>query len=181
MKNDTTTDRCEWYRRLLSESLDGRLAPSAAEDLAAHLGSCGACETARQELLALREELLDLPTVPLPADALEEVWARTVDAPHWFRHPMREWGLGAAAAAILAVALLVKALAPSPEPDPSPEEVKLAAAQALYVLGVTNRAIEKSEDAALNGVLGRTVSPALEQIPIQWPAADAGPQRSPDR
>ena len=174
-------NRCEWFRRLLSEEMDGRLEPDTIEELGKHLDGCKPCELARADLLLLREDLQGLPVVPFPEDALAEVWAQIVDAPVTLPNRMQDWGLGAAAAAVLALALLATLLLPAREVQPSQEEIARATAETLYVLGVTHRAIEKSEDVALNDVLGRTVSPVLAQIPIRWPATDADSQRNQDQ
>lgn len=171
---------CERARRALQDTLDGTLPPGEGGPLEAHLEACGECREYRDEILAVREGLLALPEVPLPDDALEEVWSRTLEAGAPAARSARRWGWLAAAAAVLVAALvwLLTPIRPS-EPAPTEEELGRAAAETRLVLALTAQAFRRTEDAAVGGVLAGEVSPALHQIPLNWPEGPPPQERRP--
>jgi len=171
---------CERARRALQDGLDGPLPTGEREVLDGHLEGCGECREYRDDLLAVREGLQALPDVPLPDDALEEVWSRTLATGAPPARSRKRWGWAAVAAALL-VAALVWVLNPIQwtEPAPTEEELGRAADQTRLVLALTAQALQRTEDAAVRGVLAGEVSPALHRIPLNWPEGPTRQERRP--
>jgi anti-sigma factor RsiW len=103
---------CARSRRLLGRDLDGRLAPSEAERLAAHLAGCEHCRAERAALARAWTQLDALRAVP----AVPEDWpvistriAERTERRPWLRWPLAvRRALGAAAVTgLAAVGLLV--------------------------------------------------------------------------
>ena len=169
---------CSEAREAVHVSLDAELMDAALKRrLEAHLAGCTECRAFVAEMRVVQEGLRSLPELQLPDEALEEVWNRTTRARRVRGFP-RRWNLAAAAAAVLVVVLaglwLRNGSAP---PGPTDAELERAAAQARLVLGLTSRALQRSERAVLHDVLTDEVSPALRRVPIQWPARRAGERR----
>ena len=167
---------CARARRALDDRMDDRLDAAREAELQAHLARCAACREHEAGLLLVRSALRSLPEVPLPDEALAEVWARTVESPRLER-PAR-WA--AVAAAVLVAGLsfvLVHDRGPS-VPGPSQAEIAKAASDARLVLGLTARAMQRSENAATRQVIAGEVKPALDRIPIRWSDEDAETRRS---
>lgn len=161
---------CAEARGLLQLRMDGPLDVRRARDLDAHLEGCDACRSREADLLAVREALRGLPEPRMPGDALEHVWARTVDAAssgartRRSRAPRRGiWGLAltaAAAALLLVIGLPISGLGPA-GPDPrrseiSAEELARAEADLRRVLAVTVDSLESAESAALEEIASGT-------------------------
>src|SRR5262249_37371895 len=114
------------------------------------------------DLRALDRAFIEFPTVPMPSDALEEVWIRTSRAP-----ARRFWAapgfLRLAAAGLvtaLSTATLYYVFAP---PPPGPAGVGLARAPpgAELVLGSAAKALPATREATADRVLASKVSPAV--------------------
>jgi predicted anti-sigma-YlaC factor YlaD len=165
---------CARARAYLHRRLDGDALDAAAEaSLAEHVSACATCRQATDELEALTRALRALPAIPLPEPALQEVRRQTIEARRrggWF-----DWR-AAAAAAVLTAALggllqvwrEPQVSAVDVAAQPTPAELARAAAEARFVLGLTARALNKSERVAVDEVLGQHVAPALSKVPIEW-------------
>ena len=82
------------------------------------------------------------------------------------------WGLDwRTAAAALVLGVGVWSLWPSA--GYSDAEVEQAVLEARLALKLTARALNDAEQAALQGVLKREISPAIRRLPMQFPSAPA--------
>lgn len=194
MSDDRPRDReaCAEAREVMQEIMDGPVLAARRETLDAHLAACDECREVRRGLETVRSALRGLPTIPLPDDALDEVWARTVDiTPDEARVSPWRPRLGviaALAASLLLVTLAVKWSGRLPQqtaPKPtlavqlSDEEVERLRHEAQQVLEITAVALAKSERVAFEQILGGEVSPAIRRIGIHWPEAPSpGDRRS---
>lgn len=97
---------CEQCRDILSELLEGELAPSAEAEARAHLAECPHCARALAELRALVSALRGLPEVEPPAELRARLRRIPDEAPRqdaWRRARFIASSLAAAAAAVLIV------------------------------------------------------------------------------
>ena len=162
---------CELARRQLSLRLDGLLSEPEASLLEAHLATCADCRLAAQGLSSLVGALGQLPRLALPDADLQEIWARTVDAPRGGRR----WRIGlaiGAAAAIAAGALVAlersdgRRESTGDEAEFSSAELHRAQADLLLVAELTERALRTAERRAADTALDKGVTPALRQVPV---------------
>jgi hypothetical protein len=132
------------------------------ESLQSHFATCAGCRELFDELTILRAALRARPAPPMPDDALEVVWERTVRAPRtgWLDGRRR-----AAVAAVLVTGVSLSTLwllrttsAPS---GPTPAEIARAEAQADIVLSYAARAIQATRTATTHRVVGSKISPAV--------------------
>jgi len=80
------------------------------------------------------------------------------------------WGLDwRAAAAALVLGIGVWSLWPAA--GYSDAEMQQAALEARLALKLTARALHDAEEAAVQGVLKREISPAIRRLPMQFPTA----------
>lgn len=175
---------CLHIREAIQERMDGPIAAELQVAIEAHLLRCSGCREAQQGLVAVRRSLEALESPPLPQEALDGVWSRTVlaskqAAPVRMRLFGLDWRVVAAAAAVLVTLLLLPALRrPAPTPnDYAPADLSRAAQDARRVLALTAQALRKTESAARDRVLAGEVSPALRRIPIGWPQKPAPDSR----
>jgi hypothetical protein len=174
----------------MQELMDGPVAAVRRATLDEHLARCADCREVRQGLDTVRTALRALPEIPLPGDALDEVWARTVDAgpadARGVAWRPRLAAIAAVAASLLLVALAVRwssRLPPQPTVrsvtavEPGAERLEQARREARQVLGITAAALARSEQAAFGRVLGDEVSPAIRRIGIHWPERSAPQDR----
>src|SRR6185369_4285105 len=131
---------CARARHALDERLDGPLDPAREADLAAHLAGCAACREHEAGMLLVRSALRSLPEVPLPDEALAEVWARTVEGGSARLARPARWAAVAAAVLVAGLTFVLVRKPGSPEPKPSQAEIAQAATEARLVLGLTARA-----------------------------------------
>jgi anti-sigma factor RsiW len=194
MSDDTPRVRkaCAEAREAMQEIMDGPVPAARREMLDAHLSVCDDCREVRQGFETVRTALRALPEIPLPDDALDEVWARTVDAdpdePRVSPWRPRLGVIAAVAASLLIVTLAVKWSGRLPRQTApvtttavklSDEEVERLRDEARQVLEIAAAALAKSERVAFDRVLGGEVSPAIQRIGIQWPEAPSpGDRRS---
>jgi hypothetical protein len=161
---------CLRARRAIHRRLDGEPVAAPAD----HLAGCSDCRALAVDLETIRTALRSVAARQvLDGAALEQVWARTTLA-ELRAAPGRGRGRRGAllvAAALLAAAFGLWLLRPAVPAEPSRAELERAAAQTRLVLGLTARALERTRRAAVGGVLGGEVSPALRRVPIDWPAA----------
>jgi predicted anti-sigma-YlaC factor YlaD len=77
---------CRRIERLLSNSLEDRLAPGAARAVAVHLRECRSCRRLRDAMVAAETELRE-PADPLPPPGIEawalRQWIAEREAPRW--------------------------------------------------------------------------------------------------
>jgi anti-sigma factor RsiW len=181
---------CDGAFELLHLRLDGvKLEVEQERRLQSHLSACPACGEAAAQLGRLQDGLRDLPHVPLPDSALEEVWRRTSRRPPfggWLGEWMLDWRAAAVAAALclalVAVWQLGQPLGLVDRPpiaedlgagEPSEEELARAAAEARLVLQMTAQALRATQRTAVDEVLAGQVSPALRSTTIRWPGSAA--------
>lgn len=175
---------CERARQWIHHMLDGELTDAAERaGLDRHLEACSACREFQGEMLWLQEGLRSLPAAPLPDEALEQVWDRTVRKNKVvpFRRWRFDWRVAAAAAVIFTVAFLgIRSWQrPGTIAEPTQAEVARASQELRLVLGLTSDALRKSGVVAIQDVLAQEVSPALQKVPVRWPAdTGAGQRRS---
>ncbi len=161
---------CDRAREIIHEMLDGPLAADRVAELDGHLESCDACRAFRDELALVQRGLRELPEIPMPDDALEEVWEQTVRADGndkivSFLPRTKRWAVLAAAAVLALVAVLaVFNLWNGDSPDT--REIEIARAQLEQVIGLTGGALQKTQSATVDRVFRREVSPALRRIPL---------------
>ena len=174
---------CARATRYIHQRLDGDAPDSASADwLARHLEGCSDCRQAEVELQQIQQALRGLAGEPFPQDALDEVWSQTTRSEN--RRAWIDWR-AIAAAAVLALALLgiwqvSDRFMPGNEvavadAAPTNEDLARAAAEARFVLDLTATALRRSEKAAVEEILGKRVSPALQKIPMLLPGL---PERS---
>ena len=181
---------CAEAREVMQELMDGPVAAVRRAALDEHLARCADCREVRQGLDTVRTGLRALTEIPLPGDALDEVWARTIDArPHESR--VAAWTPRLAAIAAVAASLLLVVLAVQwssqlpPQPtvrvaktvEPEAVRIEQARQDAKRVLEITAVALARSEQVAFERVLGGEVSPAIRRIGIQWPERSAPQDR----
>lgn len=192
MSNDMppVPEKCAEAREVMQEIMDGPVAAARRATLDEHLASCADCREVRQGFDTVRTALRALPEIPLPGDALDEVWARSIDAgPDESR--ASEWRPRVAAIAAIAASLLLVVLAVQwssqlpPQPtvriatavEPGAERIDQAQQEAKQVLEITAVALARSEHVAFDRVLGGEISPAIRKIGIQWPERPAPQDR----
>ncbi len=188
----TLSDDCRTARRALLAREDGAQPAAAREALERHLAACAPCRRRAVEIDQALGALRALPpALPFPDEALESIWNRTLRAaPAAAEPPLRGavraarpprasraagWRLALAAAAVLAAVLgpyvafrAREGAAPVGLPASAslgPEE-RRAAAELRLVLQLTDRALQRSQRAAVDGVLRRGVDPALRRVPV---------------
>jgi len=164
---------CEQTRRHIHEAHDDDSTGPLPELVRAHLAACSACRDFKDDILALTRALRALQRAPLPADALDAVWRKTLHARSGASTTTAGlWRLAAAAVlvAALSTATIYFVYAPSPPPGPSPVELARASAQAELVFGYTARALAATRDAAADRVLASKVSPAVRGVAASHPS-----------
>jgi predicted anti-sigma-YlaC factor YlaD len=155
---------CDEIRETIHEAADDGRASAMPEPVRAHLATCAACREFANDLEALSLALRTLPLVPLPKDALDTVWQKTVRGPRGASTPAAGfWRLAAAAVLVTAfsTATLYFVFTPVRSPEPSSVEVARATAQAEMVFGYTARALAATRSAAADRVLASKVAPAV--------------------
>jgi anti-sigma factor RsiW len=168
--------KCEQAIERMHQVLDGDLMEAGKrQELADHLSSCAECRRAETELTIVQQALNEMPSADLPEGALDEIWTRTSRSRGLLVY---RWG-SVAAAAVIALALLgVWQFGGLGDPGPSRTELDRAAEDVRLVLGLTARALDKTERAAFGEVLAEEVSPALNSIPIKLPGSSAERRKS---
>lgn len=164
---------CQRARQLAEERLDAALDHSSERLLDEHLASCADCRAYVEEAEELHGMLRGLPRLELPADALEEVFARTVGSERARRGRLRRarW-VGLAAAAVLFLALVVPWIARMPHQGRasapmSDTDLRAAAVQAEAVLGIAGRAINTGGARGVTTGFRNAVTPALAVTPAR--------------
>jgi predicted anti-sigma-YlaC factor YlaD len=169
---------CARSRELIHERLDGPVDALLLAEVEDHLRACADCREVAEGLERVQRELRSLPEIPFPSEALDEVFARTIRRRAARPRRLVAWSSMAAAAAVLAILILLRFLAPQP-PVPSPQELAQAERDARLALAVAAQALQVTEDATVQRVLGGEVAPILRKIPVRWDkAGEPAPIRS---
>ena len=159
---------CDEAQATIQERIDGQLMDS--DELAAmerHLRSCEGCRRFQADMEELHEGLASLPELEFPEEALEAVWDRTIRKRSARLPGNWRW---LAAAAVLTMALVGSWSGLfDREPEYSPAEIARATVEARAALGLAGQALQRSQDVAMEDVLGGQVTPALEKITIGLP------------
>jgi len=164
---------CDDVRRAIHDAHDDAGA-AFPESVRAHLTTCSSCRELEDDLNVLTEALRALPRTPLPPDALDAVWRRTIHArPSRFPIAVGYRQLAAASLfiAALSTATLYFVFAPAPaQKRPSAGELARASAQAEMVFGYTARALAATRNATADRVLASRVSPAVRGVVASRPS-----------
>ncbi len=167
---------CAEARRAIQVALDADLMEAGErQHMEAHLAECADCREHDSEMRAIQHALRSLSPLELPDQALQEVWARTT------RARQRTWGPSWRNLAAVAAAALIVAVVGFMQWDgqvsgvPTDEELRRAASDARVVLGLTSRALRRTEQVAFRDVLADEVSGALRRVPIEWPEPVSAP------
>jgi len=102
---------CEQARDILSEYIDGELAPELRRDLEQHVAECARCRAALDTLRRTAEAVRDLPKVPAPRGLSKTILTTIGATAPAVRARTRRWMLAANAVAFAACALLAVAIA----------------------------------------------------------------------
>jgi len=194
---------CRRARHAVHEILDGDTPDGdAGRWLERHLSRCGACRDFDADLRAVQTSLQSLSASRFPDSALDEVLARTTrrgdrsQAARW----RIEWRSFAAAAVLTAAAFGLWQWNRPGESDELPSTVGMIVIdparfendpdyareiteETRRVLGLTSRALRRTERAAFRGVLVDQVAGALKKVPVDWPEEeqDAETRRNRER
>lgn len=163
-------DRCERVQRSIDEQFD-RDAPDRMETAVAdHLSECTACRQYCQRLNALEEDMRSLPSIPFPDEALQNVWAKSVDKlSASTRHSTwHRWRRPLAAAAALALAFSIPWTAWRLHLSTRQKRVDEAVVQTRYVLGVTAGALRRAETVAVEDLYGERLPRVLGRFKVDW-------------
>jgi len=165
---------CDDVRRAIHEAHDDDAGIGLPESAQRHVATCASCRELADDLIALTEALRSLPRAPLPPEALDAVWRRTLHA-RTARLPIavgyRQLAAAALFIAVLSTATLYLVFAPAPAPrGPSDLELARASAQAELVFGYTARALAATRNATADRVLASKVSPAVRGAAGPHPA-----------
>ncbi len=171
---------CAEARRAIQVALDADLMEAGERrHMEAHLAECADCREHDSEMRAIQHALRSLSPLELPDQALQEVWVRTTRAGQ--RPTQRTWGPSWRNLAAVAAAALIVAVVGVMQWDgrvsgvPTDEELRRAASDARVVLGLTSRALRRTEQVAFRDVLADEVSGALRRAPIEWPETVSAP------
>jgi len=163
-------DRCKQVQRSIDEQFDQGTPDCMDAGAADHLAECAACRQYRQRLNALQEDMRSLPSIPFPDEALQKVWARTVErlsasTPHpaWHR-----WQRPLAAAAVLALSVTIPWTAWRSHLSVQQKRVDEAVVQTRYVLGVTAGAFRRAETVAVEDLYGERLPRVLGRFKVDW-------------
>ncbi|MFQ5494218.1 MAG: hypothetical protein ACE5EX_02455 [Phycisphaerae bacterium] len=184
---------CDQVRIAIDGDHNGGAEALSRSSLDTHLAACGACRAYRDESRTLGRVLQRMPLVPFPRDALTELLHRTVEAePARDRGPVesrnrRSAGSPGGAAAhertprrrrrarvpLATAAALVLAVGAAWYVRRGAEEAEAARLsravdQTRFVLDVTSRALRRVEHAAVDEVLEKRVTPALQRVATAW-------------
>ena len=164
---------CDDVRRAIHDAHDDAGA-TLPESVRAHITTCSSCRELEDDLTALTQALRALPRAPLPPDALDAVWRRTIHARSTrFSIAVGHRQLAAASLfiAALSTATLYFVFAPAHAPrGPSAGELARASAQAEMVFGYTARALAATREATADRVLASRVSPAVRGVVAPRPS-----------
>jgi anti-sigma factor RsiW len=166
---------CDRARETIQQILDGDLMDAALRGaLERHLEACESCREYRHEITEVHETLRSAPPLTMSDEAFEAVLDRTTRARPRRGATLVRWGLDwRAAAAALVLGIGIWSLWPAA--GYSDAEVKQAALEARLALRLTARALHDTEEAAVQGVLRREISPAIRRLPMQFPTAPEPP------
>lgn len=171
---------CTTWQQMLESRFDGDPARAIDVELDEHVTRCPACRSYARDLEVIRETLRDLPTPALPEDALETVWAATVDAdavrpaqrtqrastPRAGRSNRRIRRVGLAAAALLAVTAGVAWIMTDRSERYTEAELVQIEHDLQLALVTLGQTLRSAEQIAVEDVLVGEAAPALRHIPL---------------
>ena len=163
----TCSAAMELFHRVLDNDL---MEATERQGMEAHLAVCSECAETAGQLREMQDLLRGMAEQPMPDDAMDEVWQRTVRAPR-ARTPRRrvDWRFAAAAAVVIFISWIGVRLYPVPGTDRAKAEQ--AAQEVRMVLQLTANALRRTEEVAFRKVFAEEVSPALQKVGILWPQA----------
>jgi len=162
----------ESFHRVLDNDL---MEATERQSMQAHLAVCSECAEKAGQLREMQDLLRGMAEQPMPDDAVDEVWQRTIRAPRSrTQRGWRDWRF-AAAAAIVVFAVWI-GVGRFPVEPPATDTAALKAAQEVrMVLQLTAHAFRRSEEVAFREIFVEEVSPALQKVGILWPQPSRGP------
>ena len=168
----TCSTAMERFHRVLDADL---MEARERQRMEEHLAVCEACAEKSAQLREMQDLLRAMAEQPMPDEAMDEVWGRTVKAPRVRMRPRwQDWRFAAAAAVVVAATWVgVKNV---PDRTPGPDlAAQQAAREVRMVLQLAANALKKSEEVAFREVFAEEVSPALQRVGILWPSASREP------
>jgi anti-sigma factor RsiW len=163
------TDGMELFHRVLDNDL---MEATERQAMEAHLADCSECAEKAAQLREMQDLLRGMAEQPMPDDAVEEVWERTVRSPDVRTRPRwRDWRLAAAAAVVVFATWIGVLQFPVINGERENDEALKAAQEVRMVLQLTANALKRSEEVVFREVFAEEVSPALQKVGILWPRA----------
>jgi len=165
----TCSTAMESFHRVLDNDL---MEATERQSMQAHLAVCSECAEKAAQLREMQDLLRGMAEQPMPDDAVEEVWERTVRSPDARTRPRwRDWRLAAAAAVVVFATWIGILQFPVINGERENDEALKAAQEVRMVLQLTANALKRSEEVAFREVFTEEVSPALQKVGILWPRA----------
>ena len=162
----TCSTAMELFHRVLDNDL---MEATERQGMQAHLAVCSECAETAGQLRELQDLLRGMAEQPMPDDAVNEVWQRTIRAPRSRKQRgWRDWRF-AAAAAIVVFAVWIGVGQFRVNPPATNTEALRAAQEVRMVLQLTANALKRSEEVVFRRVFSEEVSPALQKVGILWP------------
>jgi anti-sigma factor RsiW len=159
----------ETFHRVLDNEL---MEATELQGMHAHLAVCSECAEKAGQLREMQDLLRGMAEQPMPDDAVEEVWERTVRSPDVRTRPRwRDWRFAAAAAVVVLATWIGVLQFPVINGTRQDDEALRAAQEVRMVLQLTANALKRSEEVVFREVFAEEVSPALQKIGILWPHA----------
>jgi len=159
----------ERFHRVLDSDLMDAADRQAMES---HLRVCSECAEKAGQLREMQDLLRGMAERPLPDDATEQVWQRTVRAAPSVGRRAPDWRFAAAAAVVVLGTWIGVGLYPDPiDRGPAVAEAERAAREVRMVLQLTANALKRTEEVTLKTVFTEGVSPALKKVGVTWPQA----------
>jgi hypothetical protein len=120
----------------------------------------------------MQDVLRGVAEAPLPDEALQGVWDRTVASTAGTDRRRFDWRFAAAAAAVVFVAWLgVTGWRMNTPEEIQRTEALQVAEETRMVLQLAANAIKRTERAAFKEVFTDEISPALRKVGVKWPQA----------
>jgi len=157
----------ELFHRVLDGDLMEATERQGMED---HRVVCSECAEKTAQLREMQDLLRGMAEQPMPDDAVDEVWDRTVRAPRGrTQRGWRDWRFAAAAAIIVFATWIGVKQFPVINGTGPDDEAMRAAQEVRMVLQLTANALKRSQEVAFREVFAEEVSPALQKVGILWP------------
>jgi len=156
---------------LFHRVLDGDLMDvTERQGMESHLAVCSECAEEAGQLREMQDLLRGMAEQPMPDDAMDEVWERTIQAPPTRPGRRRhDWRFAAAAAVVVLGTWIGLRFSPFVDGSRPDDDAQRAAQEVRMVLQLTANALKRSEEIAYREVFAEEVSPALQKVGIRWP------------